>query len=111
MAEANRTIEEAAGKIQTATGRTTLEAMRQQVRRVAELLSLAPAGRGRARQSRPRARAASHQGDVEQERDAEAHEPGVVVERLERGHHQARPRPGHSPPASPTTALPFQPPA
>lgn len=37
MAEANRRLEEAAGKVQTATGRTTLEAMRQQVRRVAEL--------------------------------------------------------------------------
>jgi len=37
MAEANRKLEEAAGKVQTATGRTTLEAMRQQVRRVAEL--------------------------------------------------------------------------
>lgn len=37
MAEANRKIEEAEGKVQTATGRTTLDAMRQQVRRVAEL--------------------------------------------------------------------------
>jgi hypothetical protein len=37
MAEANRKIEEAAGKVQTATGRTTLDAMRQQVRRVADL--------------------------------------------------------------------------
>ena len=37
MAEANRKLEEAAGKVQTATGRTTLEAMRQQVRRVADL--------------------------------------------------------------------------
>ena len=37
MAEANRAIEEAAGKIQTAAGRTTLEALRQQVRRVGEL--------------------------------------------------------------------------
>ena len=37
MDEANRKIEEAAGKVQTATGRTTLDAMRQQVRRVAEL--------------------------------------------------------------------------
>jgi hypothetical protein len=37
MAEANRKLDEAAGKVQTPTGRTTLEAMRQQVRRVAEL--------------------------------------------------------------------------
>jgi PBP1b-binding outer membrane lipoprotein LpoB len=37
MAEANRKIEEAEAKVQTATGRTTLDAMRQQVRRVAEL--------------------------------------------------------------------------
>ena len=37
LAEANRKIEEAAGKVQTSTGRTTLDAMRQQVRRVAEL--------------------------------------------------------------------------
>jgi hypothetical protein len=37
MAEANRKLEEAAGQVQTAAGRATLEAMRQQVRRVAEL--------------------------------------------------------------------------
>jgi len=37
MEEANRKIDEAAGRIQTSTGRTTLDAMRQQVRRVAEL--------------------------------------------------------------------------
>lgn len=37
MAEANRKIEEASAKVQTSTGRTTLDAMRQQVRRVAEL--------------------------------------------------------------------------
>jgi hypothetical protein len=37
MPEANRKIEEAAGRIQTAAGRTTLDALRAQVRRVAEL--------------------------------------------------------------------------
>ena len=37
MEEANRKIAEAAGEVQTATGRATLDAMRQQVRRVAEL--------------------------------------------------------------------------
>jgi hypothetical protein len=37
MAEANRKIEAADSKVQTATGRTTLDAMRVQVKRVAEL--------------------------------------------------------------------------
>jgi hypothetical protein len=37
MPEANRKIEEAAGRVQTAAGRTTLDALRAQVRRVAEL--------------------------------------------------------------------------
>ena len=37
MEEANRKIAEADGKVQTATGRTTLDAMRAQVKRVAEL--------------------------------------------------------------------------
>ncbi|HEY7511712.1 MAG TPA: hypothetical protein VIG50_15750 [Vicinamibacteria bacterium] len=37
MEEANRKIEEADAKVQTAAGRTTLDAMRAQVRRVAEL--------------------------------------------------------------------------
>ena len=37
MEEANRKIADADGKVQTATGRTTLDAMRTQVKRVAEL--------------------------------------------------------------------------
>ena len=37
MDEANRKIAEAESKVQTATGRTTLDAMKTQVKRVAEL--------------------------------------------------------------------------